>query len=286
MSGEIFAYPCVQQREFTEAEFILPPAGSLILFSSLSDVNEYPLKPHMVDGKQLKADSPLEIKRRQDNVLNIDFCNLIIDGDSIKNDNHDKDLYTVEASILLYRHFGMNNPWNSAIQYRQTVVEKDTFKTGDIKVKYHFTVAGDIDKSSIRLVAEQPDIWKVRINGKPVLSDPQQRWLDSRFGVYEIGEYVGTGVNIVELSVQPMSIYAEIAPVYILGDFALQPAEKGWIIREPVHKLELGSWKAQGQPYYSWDISYSKKLHNRRYLCPLCTSIERMERNNFGSVCK
>lgn len=258
MSGDISGYPYAQQEQFVEAEFILPPAGSLILFSSPSKGNEYPLKPRMVDGKQLEADSPLEIKRMQDNVLNIDFCNLMIDGNSIKNSHHDKNLYTVEASILLYRHFGMNNPWNSAIQYRQTVVEKDTFKTGNIKVRYHFIIAGNIDKSSIRLVAEQPDIWKVEINGKPVSSDPQQRWLDSRFGVYEIGEYVGTGVNIVELSVQPMSIYAEIAPVYILGDFALQSAAKGWIIRDPVEKLKLGSWKEQGQPYYSWDVSYSK----------------------------
>lgn len=258
MSGEIYSYPYTPQGQLVEAEFTLPPAGSLLLFSTTSDNNEYPSKRHMTDGKQLKADTPLEIIRMQDNVLNIDFCNLIIDGNPIRNDHQNKNLYTVEATNLLFKHFGMANPWHAAIQYKQTIVEKDTFKTGDIKVKYHFIVAGNIDKSNVRLVAERPDIWKVRINDKVVSSDPQQGWLDSRFGVYEIGEYVEPGVNIVELSVQPMSIYAEIAPVYILGDFALQSAASGWIIREPVEKLELGSWKTQGQPYYSWDISYSK----------------------------
>ena len=50
---------------------------------------------------------------------------------------------------------------------------------------------------------------------------------------------IDTGVNNVELSMK-MSIYAEIAPVYILGDFYLQPASRGWQ-KEPISKLELGS---------------------------------------------
>ncbi len=119
-------------------------------------------------------------------------------------------------------------------------------------------MAGNIDKSNLRLVAEQPDIWKVKINDTSVSSDSQQSWLDPRFGVYEIGELVETGVNVVELSVEPMSIYAEIAPIYILGDFALQSASARWIIIEPAENLGLGSWKTQGHPYYSWDVSYSK----------------------------
>lgn len=258
MTGDIFAYPCTQQGQFIETDFILSPAGSLILFSSPSKVNKYPQKTSIVEGKQLMANNSLEIKRIQENVLNIDFCNLIIDGNSITNSYQNKNLYTVEATTLLFKHFGMNNPWNSAIQYRQTIVEKDTFNTGDIKVRYHFIVAGDIDKSNIRLAIEQSGIWEVKINDKPVSSVPQTSWLDSRFGVYEIGEYVKTGVNMVELSVKPMSIYAEIAPVYVLGDFSLESASTGWIIREPVRKLEIGSWKDQGQPYYSWDISYNK----------------------------
>ena len=257
MSGEIFTYPYSQQAQFVETEFVLPPAGSLVLFSPTTKMDGYPDKYRQIDGKSLEPESPLEIKRMQDNVLNIDFCNLIIDGDSIMDSNHNKNLYTVEASALLFKHFGMNNPWNSAIQYRQTIVERDTFKTGNIKVSYSFNIAGNIDKNRIRLVAERPDIWKVRINGKPVSSDPQQEWLDSRFGVYEIVEYVNTGINTVELSVHPMSIYAEIAPLYILGDFALQPANRGWVIKDPVEKLALGSWKTQGQPYYSWDMSYT-----------------------------
>ncbi|MDD3036554.1 glycosyl hydrolase [Bacteroides sp.] len=252
MSGTIYAYPCKADGNHVETEFNLPPAGSLILFSSPSGTNTYKVKPEIANGQVVKAVTPLEVKRLKDNVLSIDFCDLIIDGKA------EKHLYTVEACNKLYQHYGMNDPWNSAVQFKQQIVEKDTFRTGDIKVLYSFIVADNMDKSKMRLVAEQPDIWKVKVNGKALSVVNGEYWLDSRFGVYSIGDVANTGVNTIELSVKPMSIYAEIAPVYVVGDFSLEPAPMGWVIKEPVKTFKTGSWKGQGQPYYSWDMGYSK----------------------------
>lgn len=178
----------------------------------------------------LTPETPLEVKRLKDNALTLDFCDLTIDGKTQRN------LYTVEACNKLYQHYGMPDPWNSAIQYRQNVVERDTFKTGDIKVEYKFVCAGDIDRNTLKLIAEQPEIWKVEINGIPVISEGES-FLDSRFGTYAIGRYVKEGVNTICLGVKPMSIYAEIAPVYVTGSFTLEAASHGWIMlpdRNPV----------------------------------------------------
>lgn len=57
-----------------------------------------------------------------------------------------------------------------------------------------------------------------------------------------------------------MKIHAEIEPVYILGDFSVEPIEKGWTIKAPVNKLTTGSWKEQGQPFYSWGMWYKKEF--------------------------
>jgi len=97
----------------------------------------------------------------------------------------------------------------------------------------------------------------VKINGTPVESEGAS-FLDSRFGVYPAGSLVKEGVNTVELSVEPMSIYAEIAPVYLTGDFALEPASHGWVVTKNPGALTTGSWKDQGMPCYSWDVAYSK----------------------------
>jgi hypothetical protein len=58
-----------------------------------------------------------------------------------------------------------------------------------------------------------------------------------------------------------MKIHAEIEPVYILGDFSVKTADKGFTIEAPVSGYTLGSWKDQGLPFYSWGIIYSKEYN-------------------------
>jgi hypothetical protein len=55
-----------------------------------------------------------------------------------------------------------------------------------------------------------------------------------------------------------MRILAEIEPLYILGDFGVVPEEIGWSITSAITELQLGSWKEQRLPFYSWDVQYSK----------------------------
>jgi hypothetical protein len=57
-----------------------------------------------------------------------------------------------------------------------------------------------------------------------------------------------------------MKVNAEVEPVYILGDFSVKPADKGWEIEAPVASYTTGSWKTQGLPFYSWGVSYSKEF--------------------------
>ena len=57
-----------------------------------------------------------------------------------------------------------------------------------------------------------------------------------------------------------MSVNAEIEPVYILGDFSVKPAGKGWFVAPPVKVYSTGSWLKQGLPFYSWGMSYSRNF--------------------------
>jgi hypothetical protein len=86
-------------------------------------------------------------------------------------------------------------------------------------------------------------------------------WLDREFGVFNIGKLVRKGDNTISLHVAPMKVHAEIEPVYIVGDFSVKPAEKGWYIEAPVKLLTPGSWRDQGMPFYSWGVTYSKEFN-------------------------
>ena len=76
-------------------------------------------------------------------------------------------------------------------------------------------------------------MWTVIVNGTEVKPEDGKWWLDRSLGVFNIGSLVKTGDNTITLKASPMKIHAEIEPVYILGDFSVKPADKGFTIEAP-----------------------------------------------------
>lgn len=255
MTGNIYAYPSSEENGMQTIKFRLEPAGSLLLYSSKGTSKSYPEVPAPAGSNVIQAVGPLQVTRLKDNALNIDFCDVTVDGKTTKN------VYFANAADIAFRAYGFanGNPWNTSVQYKRNILDRDTFKNGGFTATYRFVVNDKFDYSGIKLVSERPELFAVRINGEPVKSIPGEWWLDRSFGVYAIGNQVKTGTNTVELSVSPMSIFAEIEPVYVLGNFSVVSEKPGWSISAPVDKLTLGSWKSQKQPFYSWGVSYSKE---------------------------
>lgn len=255
MSGKIYEYPAEGDKGKLTMKFHLEPAASLLLYYSKGSLKSYPELPAVAGSTPLQAVSPLQVTRLKENALNIDFCDVTVNGKTTKN------VYFAKAADIVFHEYGFanGNPWNTSVQYKRNILDRDTFKNGGFTATYRFTVNERFDYSGMKLVSERPELFTVRINGEQVQPTPGEWWLDRSFGVYAVGNQVKTGINTVELSVSPMSIFAEIEPIYVLGDFAVIPEKAGWSISAPVEKLTLGSWKAQKQPFYSWGMSYAKE---------------------------
>jgi len=54
-----------------------------------------------------------------------------------------------------------------------------------------------------------------------------------------------------------MTIHSELESIYLLGEFGLKSLQAGWEL-VPDRKLTAGSWAAQGLPFYSDGVSYSR----------------------------
>ncbi|MDR1879481.1 MAG: hypothetical protein LBQ78_00935 [Tannerellaceae bacterium] len=255
MDGRIYALPSTAEKGILTAPFRIEPAGSLLLFSSYKTNSKYEPKPEKPSGETVvPATAETTVRRMKANALPIDFCDVTVGGQTHKGVH-----FSPAADIVYKAHgFANGNPWNTSVQYKRNIVDRDTFQTGGFTAVYSFTVNEAFDYSSIQLVAERPGLFTVKVNGETVTPTPDQWFLDRSFGVYAIGGQVRKGVNTVELSVSPMSIFAELEPVYLLGDFSVVPEQKGWSVSAPVEHLTLGSWKEQKQPFYSWSVSYSK----------------------------
>ncbi|MBN2012106.1 chitobiase/beta-hexosaminidase C-terminal domain-containing protein [candidate division KSB1 bacterium] len=263
-TGELAAYPYRLQDNSVIVDFDLPPAGSLLLNVS-NAARKLPLQSEKREMKIVSPMDTLTVKRTAPNVLTLDYCDLTMNGET------ENDIYVFDAAVKLFKNVGFNRqPWVRAVQYKNDIIDRNHFtEVTRFEAAYRFTVEPGVETSSIRAVAEQPELWELAINGAIVDPNPDESWLDRSFGVYNIGDFVVEGMNEVKLIAPKMTVFSELEAIYILGEFDLKSQEKGWRIA-PASRLSMGSWKEQGMPFYADGVSYTKtfQIHtgNKRYI--------------------
>jgi hypothetical protein len=254
-TGAIEDYPEQVNGDKIMVNFDIAPAGSLMLFVANEKQQGVRMHPSLKNKSVIKG-SETKVVRPAENTLMIDFCDVQL------RDTLLKDTHVGVASRAVFVHNGFSrNPWNHQVQFKDHIVARDTFSKGTgYTAMYHFVIDGRTNYKQFRAVVEQGNLWnRITINGKEVKPVAGKWWLDRSFAVLQIGEYLNPGENTLSLTIDPMSVYAEIEPVYILGDFNLASADKGWKIVSP-RPLQLGSWKDQGLPLYGSGIRYIKKF--------------------------
>jgi hypothetical protein len=257
-TGKIEPYPARISGSMVAADFELPPAGSLLLL--VSKAGQPAPKPALqAAGRAVAAAGEISVKRLAPNTLALDYCDLKL-GDQVE-----RGLYYYVAQERIFKHHGLGtNPWNTAVQYKTSILDQDKFAPDSgFEATFHFDVAGLPDKSTLRAVVERPELWRVAINGQTLAPRKGEWWLDRAFAVFDIAGHVVEGRNALTLTARPMSIHAELEPVYILGEFGLVSRQAGWRITAPP-ALKMGAWKEQGLPMYPDAVSYSRTFQLKR----------------------
>lgn len=253
LTGAITDYPEVAKDGKVTIKYDIYPAGNLLLFVSDSKRNGYEPTPFYENMAPVASESVVTSKRDQDNVLVIDYCDMTVNGKTSNGLN----VYKADNKAYEALGFPGGNPWFFSAQ------RKDEFNThkfpenSSLSNAYHFTIADDFDYSGMKAVVERADKWNITVNGQEVKPEAGQWWVDMDFGVLNIGKYLKKGENTITTSVSPVSIFSETMPIYIIGDFTVNPTAKNWVIGKPAG-METGSWKAQGMPFYSQSATYTK----------------------------
>jgi len=256
LTGEIFDYQETDAGNGRiEIAYEIPPAGSLLLYVFNSKQSGYPVY-EKTDYKSVVTAIASEIKPIDENMMTIDFCDLTLGGETFK----DQHLFNAADRVFKAHGFNDGNPWNTSVQYKNSIVSRDTFNTGGFSASYNFTVADDFDYSGMSAVVERSSLYTVKINGIEVKTDGKT-WIDPEMDIIPIGKYVKKGANTLTITVSPFRILAEIEQVIILGNFRVVPAKKGFEIKSPAQSFDLSSWKSQGYPFYAKSFSYVKKFN-------------------------
>jgi hypothetical protein len=255
-TGDIMDYPEQQLKDKIGISFDIPAAGSMLVF--VSDKKQQGYKKYPVARNKIAVKTePVKVIRPLENTLMIDFCDLKL-KDTILSDAH----VSLASRTAFIRNGFNRNPWNHQMQFKDRIISRDTFSRGSgFTATYHFVIDKNVDYKNFRAVIEQGNLWKnISINGQTVKPVKNAWWLDRSFSVLQAGKYLQAGENTLSVLIDPMSVYAEIEPVYILGNFNLEPAAKGWKMVLP-GPLTLGSWKKQGLSMYGQGISYVRNIN-------------------------
>jgi len=243
-----------------EMNFSLKPGESLLLtiYNKIpaaefkeKESKENNKKMNYAADEEIVATGPEEINRLDPNILTLDYCDLTIGG------RVEKNLYFYQAQKKTFNFHGFDrNPWDSGVQYQDSIISRNKFAAGTgYRVDFHFNLSPGVDLKSLQLVVERPEIFKVQVNGQTLKPISGAWWLDKAFGLFSLEKAARTGLNTITLTVNPFNLLAELEPVYVLGNFSVQPVEKGFIIT-PASALKPGSWKTQGLPFYGHRVKY------------------------------
>ncbi|MEN8117465.1 MAG: glycosyl hydrolase [Bacteroidota bacterium] len=251
-NGKIEPYIFKRISEKVHFELTLPPSGSKLLY--ISNKRKKSQKAEVKRNRNLVESGKSKVSKITPNILNLDYVELTMG--KFKSES----MYFYQAGNEIWKQHGYpDNPWVSSSQFKTELIDVDNFAKGTgFTICYPFYTDESFNNTGINLVVERPWLYEVAVNGKPVTA-VDKWWTDPDFHLFNIGELIQQGRNEVVITASPFSIYCELEPVYLLGDFYVNSIEKGFIIQNE-EPLSIGSWKEQGMPFYGQTVSYSKDI--------------------------
>jgi hypothetical protein len=247
-SGDVKPFSFVEGAAGISASFELPPCGSLLLFLNQRPSHSNTRQPIVCT---IPSRGEVKVDRLQPNVLTLDYVDLTAGGETRTN------IYCYQANQLAWKANGLDrDPWDSAVQFKDEFIARKFPPTSGFEASYRFVINGAVPKN-LEIILERPDLYQITCNGRPVQATPNGWWLDKAFGRVPIAANACTGGNLVTIKAAPFTVFHELEPAYLLGDFALEPASNGFVItRDPGLRLASTAWDAQGEPFYAAGVRY------------------------------
>ncbi|MDR3110318.1 MAG: hypothetical protein LBU65_11650, partial [Planctomycetaceae bacterium] len=237
-----------------EQFFMLEPSDSALFVCSEKPLTlgEKAKDVQSLFGREVSPSSGVTIKRLEDNVLTLDYVDVKVGGEERK------DVYTWAANRFIFQKHGMaaGNPWDSQVQFKDELITKKFPENSGFEAAYHFTIkSGTAIPANLAIVIERPELYKITCNGSEVKAIDGAWWLDKSFGKIDLSKVAKVGENTVRIVATPMTIEHELEPAYLLGDFSLEPAEKGFVVVPPKPlMLSADKDKTESIPYHGEEI--------------------------------
>lgn len=162
--------------------------------------------------------------------------------------------YAIRDALGIPRRGGqMVQPWARA----KTVGEKQT----PVGLRYTFDVC-ERPSRELWLAMEQPDTWKIMLNGNAVSADADAGWwVDQSCRKLPLkAAMLKTGENVLEMVCDYSADGPDLEHVYLLGDFGVRIKDHHPEMVALPGQLCCGDWGKQGLAFYSGSVTYRRRL--------------------------
>ncbi|MCD9021754.1 glycosyl hydrolase [Cohnella silvisoli] len=182
---------------------------------------------------------------------------LILDYADVRSRHKElKGVSVQRACHFLFQENGFDtNPWDNSVQYKRRVLDRALSQRTD-----GFNAVFRLEAASVpsraRLAVERAEFYRLEVNGVQIDFSESESWMDRVFGVFDLTGKLAIGVNEIALRAPAFHPLLELEPIYLLGDFGVEPVESGFRIHAEMPALEAGDWTVQGLPFYGGQTEY------------------------------
>jgi hypothetical protein len=222
-TGRTSPYRFTATGRGVEARFDVPPCGSLLLLLAQDAKPAAADKPPRVAS--IEPATPPQVRRLEDNVLVLNFLDLTTGGE-VK-----KSVHCRQATRDLFKRNGFaGNPWFESVQFADEHLRRKFPPESRFEATYRFVIAESVP-TRLQLVLERPDLYQsIECNGVAVSAIPHAWWLDRSFGTIDVRAAARVGENTVTVKASAFTVFHELEPAYVLGNFRLRAADSGFAI--------------------------------------------------------
>ncbi len=207
--------------------FDLTPCGSIVLVFSNAENNASEVT-NVQNVRKLDpwtlSNALVKVAPCDDNVLVLDYMTVKLADETLENE------YFYRANNWFWNKKGYPmSPWDNGVQFKDELITKKFDDKSGFEVLYKFTKS-DATISNLRFVVENPSMFKVYCNDRPLDAIPDAWKFDRDFGVFDISKVAKQGENVIKLVADKATLFTELMPAWIVGDFTLENAEQGFKI--------------------------------------------------------
>lgn len=189
------------------------------------------------------------------------------------------DEYVRRELGLPQRNGEMHQPWAS--EPHGEVCQKTK-----LTLEFEFNIDAHFEPEALELLMEQPDYWRVELNGCPITTSQDDGWfIDPCFRRLTLPDGIlKSGRNVIRLETE-FCHHVDLEAIYLLGNFAVSLGEQIHTLSTLPAHLSYGSIVEQGLPFYSGKLFYHVAIPKAMRSSAVLVDMEGCFAGAFAKLC-